>query len=467
LIPRRSDATTVTSRSPVSLAFEAPLAPPVGQHSVAAHRFVERPVSDHDPEPERGRKIAYLCAQYPAISHTFVLREVTALRALGAEITTFSIRRAASDHLLARADHVAFETTYPILPPRWLTLLASHLQLVLKSPAAYLSTLAWALGQAQGGLRSRLWQCFYFAESVVLWRQCRRRGIRHVHAHMANVATDVAGLVSRIGSAVEPDRPWSWSFTLHGPAELFETKHYGLANKVRDARFVVCISDFTRSQLMALSDVSEWSKLHVVHVGVPIEQFTTRAGGGAVKGDPDILFVGRLVPEKGHAVLLEAVALLEKRGRSANLTLAGDGPSRPVLEQLAEELGIAARTSFLGSVGQDEIHALYVNASIFCLPSFAEGLPTVLMEAMAMELPVVSTRITGVPELVEDARTGLLVTPGRPDLLADALERLLTDLPLCRELGANARKKVIREFNATTSAAQLFALLGCSLDSVA
>ena len=425
----------------------------------AAHGLLEPPVSDYAPQPARRSKIAYLCAQYPAVSHTFVLREVTALRKLGAQITTFSIRAATSDHLLARADRIAFETTYAILPARWITLIASHLQLVLKSPAAYLATLAWALRRAHGGLRSRLWQCFYFAEAVLLWRQCRRRGIRHVHAHMANVATDVAGLVARIGSAVEPEQPWSWSFTFHGPAELFDARHYRLAEKVQDARFVVCISDFTRSQLMALSDFAQWHKLHVVHVGVPVEQFTARADDPTVERDPEILFVGRHVPEKGHAVLLEAMALLEKRGCHVNLTLAGDGPSRRPLEQLAEDLGVAARTSFPGSVGQDEIHALYANASIFCLPSFAEGLPTVLMEAMAMELPVVSTRITGVPELVEDAHTGLLVTPGRPDLLADALERLLTDPQLCRELAANARQKVIREFNVTASAAQLCALL--------
>jgi glycosyltransferase involved in cell wall biosynthesis len=435
------------------------LAPPPGQPTDALHGPVEAPSPDHTARPARTSKVAYLCAQYPAVSHTFVLREVTALRELGAEITTFSIRRAAADHLLAHADRVAFETTYPILPPRWTSLLAAHLRLAVKAPSVYLSTLAGAIRQAQDGVHSRLWQCFYFAEAVLLWRECRRRGIRHVHAHMANVATDVAGLTERIGSALEPEQPWSWSFTLHGPAELFDVGHYRLAEKVREARFVVCISDFTRSQLMALSDVSQWDKLHVVHVGVPIEQFTARDGDMATEGVPEILFVGRHVPEKGHAVLLEAISLLEQRGHRVKLTLAGDGPSRQALEAFAEALGIAARTSFLGSVGQDEINSLYAKATIFCLPSFAEGLPTVLMEAMAMELPVVSTRITGVPELVEDAHTGLLVTPGRPDLLADALERLLADRQLCRDLAANGRQKVIHDFNARTSAEQLYALL--------
>jgi colanic acid/amylovoran biosynthesis glycosyltransferase len=416
----------------------------------------------HSKEPPKAR-IAYLCAQYPAVSHTFVLREVDALRDLGAEIVTFSIRRAGSDHLLAHADRVAFESTYTILPPRWTALFVAHLQLAVSAPTAYLSALVSALRLAPAGLRGRLWQFFYFVEAVLLWKECRRRGIRHIHAHMANVATDVALLAAHIGSVVDPERPWSWSFTLHGPAELFDVSRFQLAKKVRDAQFIVCISDFTRSQLMALSDFELWDKLHVIHVGVPIQQFTRRPDGALRQGDPMILFIGRHVPEKGHVVLLEATALLAERGHKVTVILAGSGPARPALEHFAERLGVASRVSFPGAVGQDEIHALYANASIFCLPSFAEGLPTVLMEAMAMELPVVSTLITGVPELVEDGRTGLLVTPGRPDLLAAALERLLMDPALCAELGSNAREKVVRDFNSTRSAEQLYVLFAREL----
>ena len=140
------------------------------------------------------------------------------------------------------------------------------------------------------------------------------------------------------------------------------------------------------------------------------------------------------------------------------MTLAGEGALRPDLERLAERLGIAARVSFLGAVGQDRLRELYETASIFCLPSFAEGVPVVLMEAMAMGLPVVSTRITGIPELIEDGVGGLLVPPGRPDELADRLESLLTDPALCRELGIRGREAVLREFDAERSAAQLYEL---------
>ncbi len=402
-------------------------------------------------------KLAYLCSQYPAISHTFILREVNALRGLGLEIDTFSIHRTGTAHLLTDVDRVAFETTHAILPPRWTRLLGIHLKLALSAPKAYVSTLALALGLAQPGLRGRMWQVFYFIESVMLWAECRRRGIRHIHVHLANVAADVALLAAELGSRVESGQPWSWSFTMHGPTEFFDVTRFRLAEKLRFARFVVCISDFARSQLMAVSDPATWYKLHVVHCGVPVEQFTGSLHDGR-EDNPMILCVGRLVPEKGQAVLLQAVAILVERGHQINVTLAGEGPSRLSLEGLTDEHGIASRITFLGAVGQDDIHTLYSNASIFCLPSFAEGIPIVLMEAMTMRVPVVSSCITGIPELIDDGCNGLLVTPGRADELAAALERLLADPALCREMGSAAREKVIREFNTESSAAQLHAL---------
>ncbi len=395
-------------------------------------------------------KIAYLCTRYPAVSHTFVLREVNALRRLGVDIATFSVRRAGPEHILADADRIAAESTYAILPPRWSELIGA-LILAMKAPRAFVSTLILALRLAAPGARGRLWQCFYLLEAVVLWQQCRRREIRHIHVHLANAAADTALLASYLGSAVEPDRPWSWSFTMHGPTEFYDVSHFRLRDKIIRARFVVCISDYTRSQLMALSPPEQWNRLHVIHVGIPIEQFTRRENDPPARDEATILFIGRLVPEKGQAVLLEATALLAERGHRVQVTIAGDGPSRSDTERLAERLRVSSLTSFPGAVGQDEIHALYANASVFCLPSFAEGVPGVLMEAMAMEVPVVTTQITGIGELVEDGETGLLVSPGRADKLADALESLLVDAALRENLGRRARAKVRAEFNTDVS----------------
>jgi colanic acid/amylovoran biosynthesis glycosyltransferase len=408
-------------------------------------------------------KIAYLCSSYPAVSHTFILREIEALRRLGAAITTFSIHRTDPDQLLAAAEREAFESTVTILPPRWSRLFSAHLRLAIGNPSAYLSTLALAWSLAPVGPRGRLWQIFYFGESVVLWDECRRRDLRHIHVHLANVAADVALLASQIGSAVEPERPWSWSFTMHGPTEFFDVRHFRLAEKVRYARFVVCISDYARSQLMALSDPETWEKLHVIHVGLPIEQFTRLGDEPPLRSDAEILCIGRLVPEKGQAVLLRAVATLIERGHAVKLTIAGAGQDKSSLELHAKRLGIASRVSFPGAVGQDQIRGLYEEASIFCLPSFAEGIPVVLMEAMAMRIAVVGTRITGIPELIEDGETGLLVAPGCDDQLSHSLERLLVDRQLRHRLGDRAREKVISDFNAENSAGQLHALFAAQL----
>jgi colanic acid/amylovoran biosynthesis glycosyltransferase len=424
-------------------------------------------------------RVAYLCSLYPAVSHTFIIREVEALRRLDVEIATFSIHRAGAEHLLDEPARAAGESTFAILPARWGKLLVSHVKLLLRSPRAYAATLALALRLAPRGARGLIWQAFYFAEAVVLWEQCRRRQIRHIHAHIANVAADVALLAASLGTATEGEHPWSWSFTMHGPTEFFDVGHFRLAQKLQRARFVVCISDFARSQLMTLGDAEAWEKLHVVHCGIPLDRFTRGAELGTAAspryagklGDapagaadaPMVLYVGRLVPEKGQVVLLRALALLRERGRPVRATLVGEGPRRVALEELAAELGVAAHTRFTGALGQREIRALYEAASLFCLPSFAEGIPCVLMEAMAMELPVVSTFIAGIPELVDDGHNGLLVAPGRADQLARVLEWLLADPELRRRLGASARQKIVEEFDGERSAEQLHAIFTAEL----
>lgn len=417
------------------------------------------------PEVKTPLKLAYFCAQYPAISHTFVLKEVLALRTQGVDIKTFSLRRASAAHLLSTDDHQAYQTTQAILPPEWSKLLAAHAALFRRTPRGYAAALLSAMRNAPVGVRGRLWQLFYFVESVLLWHECRAQQIRHIHVHLANAAADVALLAVQIGDTTDVDE-WSWSFTMHGPTEFTNVDRFRLAEKVRRARFVVCISDYARSQLMALSDPAMWGKLHVVHVGVPSERFAPPDRVTDATSANRILCVGRLVPEKGHVILLQAAAELQRRGINVEVDLVGEGPTRASLEHLAEELGVGSQIHFHGAVGQDDIRSFYARASLFCLPSFAEGIPGVLMEAMAMELPVISTRITGISELVTDKLDGLLVSPSRLDQLVDAILTVVTDATYARELGRQGRAKVLSCFNAATAGEDMLRLFEAELTSV-
>lgn len=250
---------------------------------------------------------------------------------------------------------------------------------------------------------------------------------------------------------------------MHGCMEFWEVDRFNLARKVATADLVICISDFTRAQLMALCDPKHWSKLHVVHCGVELDRYQLQASDSSM-GDPiQILAVGRLSHEKGHLMLLAAVAELRRRSLFARLTVVGDGPLRSQLEAEAKRLEIEDVVAFVGSASQDEMPAFFARADIFCQPSFAEGIPVVLMEAMAVGLPVVSTSVAGIPELVAHGRSGLLVAPGRPDLLADALSRLVSSADSRIGMGRAGRAIVEQDFDVVKCAeriADLFAGLG-------
>jgi glycosyltransferase involved in cell wall biosynthesis len=369
-------------------------------------------------------------------------------------VSTFSIHRADPAKLLSEVDRQEFGTTHALLPVRRANLVRIQLRLLRRAPRGYLRTLRFAIGLGMG-LRGALWQVFYFLEATLLWNECDRLGLCHIHAHIATNAADVALLTARLGTEVHGG--WSWSFTIHGPPEYANVDRFKLAAKVDHARFVVAISHYGRSQLMTLSAPESWNKLHVVRCSVDGELFQppVRRANDEV---PEILCIGRLVPEKGHLVLLDALAILRDRGYAFRATVAGGGPSADAIRGHADRLGLHELISFPGPVGQDEIRDFYSRAAIFCMPSFAEGLPGVIFEAMAMELPIVSTWITGVPELVVDGEMGYLVPPARSLEMADALGRLLDDAERRIGMGRAGRAKVLREFNPETLAERLEAL---------
>jgi colanic acid/amylovoran biosynthesis glycosyltransferase len=408
-------------------------------------------------EPIRARasaRIAYVTTRYPYVSHTFIQDEVGALRALGLEIDTFAIRRSDPEHVLSETDRHELQNTYAIRPPRLTHFAVAHLRALAAGPTRYAATLRHAIQLATPGVRSRVWHLFYFVQAVVLWDRCRRRGIHHVHAHFALVSSDVALLAARLGDGTSS---WTWSFTMHGPTEFSDVTLHRLAEKTLEAQFVVCISSFCRSQLMALVDPEHWDKLHVIHCGVDIDRFTPGLGGRA-DARTHIVDIARLVSVKGQAVLLEAAAVLRDAGLDFELSFVGDGPQLSRLQDLAGQLSLTDRTSFLGALSHDAVRELLLSADVLCLPSFAEGVPVVLMEAMAMELAVVTSRIMGIPELIEDDLCGVLVAPGAADELAVALAGLIGDPGRRAALGRRARERILEAFDLRSSARSLLAL---------
>ncbi len=397
------------------------------------------------------RRIAVVCSRYPAVSHAFIVRELRALRERGMEVQTFTVRRPRAGELLSAEDRGEHARTAALLPPNPCRLIAAHVRAALTRPLRYAGALSLSLRLSTGGVRSGLWRLFYFAEGVLLWHECRRRGLRHLHAHFANVGSDASMLAAHVGG---PE--WSWSFMMHGCTELFDERPHRLPEKIRRAALVVCNSHFTRAQLMKLVGRDQWHKLHVVPCGIDtraLERLPQRPAGGPLR----ILTVGRLVPGKGHALLLEALASLRHQGIQTLATFVGDGPEREPLERLAADLRLEVR--FAGAVGQDELSAYYENAQLFCLPTLAEGLGVVLLEAMAHGLAVVTTRVMGVPEVVDHGESGLLVLPGRADALADAIARLGAASDLRERMGLAGRRRVVEEFSLERQGAEVARLL--------
>lgn len=393
--------------------------------------------------------IAYLTGEYPRATDTFIQREVAQLRAQGLTVQTCSIRRTAAEHHTGPEQRSEAAQTFHVLEaalsPR--CLIVAHLA-AWRRPGAWLRALRLAWRSSPGGVIATLYQFIYLAEAAVLAQHLRARGMTHLHNHIAKSSCTVAMLMSEMSGI-------PYSFTLHGPDIFYEPYRWRLDEKVARASFVACISHFARSQAMVFSDASHWDKLHIVHCGVDPALYDAPPPTAAAH----LVFVGRLAGVKGVPVLFEAVQRLIADHPAVRLTLVGDGPERAGLQARARRMGLGGHVDFVGYRAQAEVADLLSDATALVLPSFAEGLPVVLMEALAARLPVVTTRIAGVPELVEDGVSGLLVPPGDPEALRAALARLLADPDLRRRMGEAGRARVAVDFASATEAAWLARLL--------
>ena len=396
------------------------------------------------PAPAR---IAYLTGEYPAVSHTFILREVEALGALGVPVLTCSIRGTAAHHRQGPAEAAAAESTFYVLAAGKNPMVLLRAALAgLGTPGRLASAFRLAIRSSGPGSRALVWQMFYLAEALVLARHLRAEGVTHLHNHFADSSANVAMLTAEVAGI-------PFSYTLHGPAELFEPHRWALAEKTARARFVACISHYARSQCMFFSDPAHWHKLAIVHCGVIPELYDRPI---PQTDGLHLVFVGRLTAIKGLRVLMEAMAAAHADRPDLRLTLVGDGPDRPWLEAAAASMDGAVR--FAGYQSQEGVAEILAGADALVLPSFAEGVPVVLMEAMASGKPVIATQLAGVPELVEDGVSGLLVPPGDPAALAAAIGRLAGDAELRARMGEAGRAKVRAEFDVRLEAKRLLSL---------
>jgi glycosyltransferase involved in cell wall biosynthesis len=390
-------------------------------------------------------RIAYLVSQYPAASHTFILREILGLRRLGFDIHVASIRAADRPFALLTPDEQQEQrTTFYVKSQGAVRIMASNFLVFLRRPFSYLSAVAYSVRLAGLNIRAAFFNLAYLAEAAVVADWMRRNGLSYLHMHFT----------STVGLFAVRLRPLRASATIHGSDEFIDPRGFYLVEKIRAFHLLCTISEYGRSQLMRFSDQTQWTKFRVARSGVDPTLYAPRS----FRDNPcpfEILFVGRLVPVKGLFILIAALDRLVREGRQVRLHFAGDGPDRAGLARDVADRGLNQHVVFEGWQNPDGVRALYQQADIFVLPSFAEGIPVVLMEAMAMEIPCVTTRITGIPELIRDQVDGFLVTPSSDEELAAAIARLMDDSKLRRELGRSARQRVLENYDLRNNNAQL------------
>jgi glycosyltransferase involved in cell wall biosynthesis len=399
--------------------------------------------------------IAYLVNQYPKVSHSFIRREIAGIEACGIQVARFSIRSCGSE-LVDEEDKRELEKTRFVLGIGKVGLLFALLRVAITRPIRFLSALWLMIQVGRKSDRGVLRHLAYLAEACVLIGWFSELGIAHVHAHFGTNSTTVAMLCRALGGP-------PYSFTVHGPEEFDKAEALALTEKIKRAAFVVAISSFGKSQLYRWCEHEQWSKIQVIHCGVD-DMFLTQAPI-PVPDQPRLVCVGRLCEQKGHLLLLEAAGQLVAEGLSFMLVLVGDGPLRTEIETMITRLGLQDHVEITGWASNSEVHQHILASRAMVLPSFAEGLPVVVMEALALSRPVISTYVAGIPELVEPEICGWLVPPGSVEALTNAMRTAL-QLPVekLEQMGRVGAFRVAQQHDAAIEASILAALFRSNIE---
>ncbi|WP_048753104.1 glycosyltransferase, partial [Crocosphaera watsonii] len=360
-------------------------------------------------------QIAYLINQYPKISHSFIRREILALETLGLPIKRFSIR-SCQEPLIDEADQEELGKTNVILDVGFFGLLLSFIKVALTRPQRWLKALQLAFKIGWNSDRGLLLNLAYFAEACVLLERSSQLNITHYHAHFGTNSTTVLLLNNILGGV-------SYSFTVHGPEEFDKVKAIALPEKIQRAAFVVAISSYGKSQLYRWCEFKHWDKIKIVHCGVDNGFFSLPYQ--PIPEKPYLVSVGRLSEQKGQYLLVEAASKLVAQGYDFKLVLVGDGELRKPIEEAINNFNLQDTVEITGWATQEQVQNYILQSQAMVLPSFAEGLPVVIMESLALARPVISTYLAGIPELVIPEKSGWLVPAGSVEALVTTMKTVL------------------------------------------
>jgi colanic acid/amylovoran biosynthesis glycosyltransferase len=398
--------------------------------------------------------IAYLTSLYARAGDTFIRGEVEQLRRLGHVVHTFSVRRPGPEEVVSDEIRRERERTIDLLEAGAVRLALAGLRRAIAAPRRSLEAVRTAIRVVPVGIPGR-WvrRISYLLEAAYLADCLEAKGVGHLHNHIGENSAVVAML-----AAIYADIPYS--LTIHGPGEFDRPALLALDRKIGRAAFVAAISEFTRSQLFRWCAREDWPKIRVIRCGLD-ESFLSRAVA-PIPARPRLVSVGRLAEQKGHLLLIDAAARLRERGMEFELVLVGDGPLRGEIEALIDRLDLSDCVRVTGFLGTAEVRRELEAARALVLPSFAEGLPVVIMEALALGRPVISTYVAGIPELVEPGRSGWLVPAGAVPPLVEAMaEALAADPAELEAMGRAGAAWVAERHDAAVEARKLAALIAC------
>jgi colanic acid/amylovoran biosynthesis glycosyltransferase len=394
-------------------------------------------------------RIAYFINQYPKVSHSFIRREILALERLGITVQRIALR-GLNDTLVDSEDISERSNTQYVLDEGLFSVLLSVVKVLFLSPVTFFLTLKLALKMGWRADRALPYHIIYFAESCQVYLWMKAFGAQHVHAHFGSNSAEVVMLAHALGGP-------PYSFTVHGPEEFDKPQALKLAEKIKQAAFVVAISSYGRSQLFRWIDSQYWHKVKIVHCG--LEQSFYDGASSDFPSKARMVCVGRLCEQKGQLLLLEACRNLKQKGIEFDLVLAGDGEMRAEVERMIAVYGISDCVRITGWISSQQVREEILASRAMVLPSFAEGLPVVIMEAMALKRPVISTYVAGIPELVTDGECGWLVPAGSALELTNAIEAMLSaPHQQLIDMGEAAYHRVKQRHDINTEASKLAAL---------